>query len=207
MSNYKALEYFITTKALTTRQAYQTKILSQYNFQIIYKPRATNYIDALTRQEQDIDNQIATKITLHNQILLGPKRLDPRILAKLLIDQYQNLEMCLIEILELDFIDELLQANCTTNSLQKYHEDAKDNKSRQTLENRLLKHQEQLVVPRDQNLQTRLIAKAHCQVSIAYLGQNKTRCLIRSYYYQPRISKDLDCYITNCYTCYKLIAL
>ena len=66
MSDHKALEYFITTKALTARQARWAEILSQYNFQIIYKPRATNRADALTHRKQDLDNQIAAKITLRN---------------------------------------------------------------------------------------------------------------------------------------------
>ena len=105
--------------------------------------------------------------------------------------------MCLIETLELDFIDELLQANCIANSLQKYHEDAKNNKGGQTLENRLLKHLEQLVVPRDQNLQTRLIAKAHCQVSTTHPSKNKTQKIIGNYYYQPRIIVDINQYIQN----------
>ena len=117
MSDHKALKYFMTTKALTTQQARWAEILSQYNFQIMYKPGATNRADALTRWEQDLDNQIAAKITLCNQTLLGPKRLDPRILAKLPIDQYQNLEMYVIKASELDFIDKLLQANRIANSL------------------------------------------------------------------------------------------
>ena len=52
----------------------------------MYKPKATNHTDALICQEQNLDNQIATKITLCNQTLLGPKRLDPRILAELPVD-------------------------------------------------------------------------------------------------------------------------
>jgi hypothetical protein len=130
MSDYKALEYFITTKVLTARQVHWTENLSQFNFRIIYKPEATNRADALTRREQDLDNQIAAKITLHNQTLLGPERLDPRILAELPVDQYQYLEMCLIEASGLDFIDELLQANRTATSLQEYREDTKDSKGK-----------------------------------------------------------------------------
>ena len=48
VSDHKALEYFMTTKALTTCQARWAEILSQYNFQIKYKPGSTNRADALT---------------------------------------------------------------------------------------------------------------------------------------------------------------
>jgi hypothetical protein len=164
MSDHKALEYFMTTKALTARQARWAEILSQFNFQIMYKPGATNRADALTRREQDLDNQIAAKITLYNQILLGLEKLDPRILAELPADQHQGLEICPIEVSELDLIDDLLQANRTANSLQEYRKKAEDGEGEWTLENGLLKHQERLVVAEDQNLRTRLIAEAHCQV-------------------------------------------
>ena len=49
MSDHKALEYFMTTKALTARQARWAENLSQFNFQIMYKPGVTNRADALTR--------------------------------------------------------------------------------------------------------------------------------------------------------------
>ena len=37
VSDHKALEYCMTTKALTARQAQWSKVLSQYNFRIMYR--------------------------------------------------------------------------------------------------------------------------------------------------------------------------
>jgi hypothetical protein len=48
LTNYKALEYFMSTKALSTRQARWAKILSRYNFKILYCPRSANIADPLT---------------------------------------------------------------------------------------------------------------------------------------------------------------
>ena len=48
MLDYKALEYFMTTKALTAQQACWAEVLSQFDFQILYKLGATNRADALT---------------------------------------------------------------------------------------------------------------------------------------------------------------
>src|SRR5947207_15541178 len=115
-------------------------------------------------------NQIAKKIALQTQTLLGPERLDPWIQAELDKDLL-SAELCSINKLGLDFIDELLQANHTATSLQEYHEEAKDGKGKWTLENGLIKHQERLVVATDQNLWTCLIAEAHCQVSTAPQGK------------------------------------
>ena len=42
VSDHKALEYFMSTKALTAWQARWADMLSQYNFQIKYKPGPRN---------------------------------------------------------------------------------------------------------------------------------------------------------------------
>ena len=68
--DYKILEYFITTKAFIVRQIRQADVLFQFNFLIIYRLGIVNYIDALIRCKQDLENQIVVKITLRNQTLL-----------------------------------------------------------------------------------------------------------------------------------------
>ena len=90
-----------------------------------------------------------------------------------------NVEICPIKALELDLIDELLQTNRTSASLQEFREDAEQKVGQWTLENGLLKHRDCLVVALDNNLQTRLIKEAHTQISTAHLGKTKTYKLIR----------------------------
>ena len=51
-----------------------------------------------------------------------------------------NAEICPVDTMELDLIDELLQANCTALSLQEYHEKAKNKAGLWALENGLLKY-------------------------------------------------------------------
>ena len=113
--------------------------------------------------------------------------------------------MCPINTMELNLINKLLQANYTAPSLQEYHKKAKDVTSLQSLKNRLLKHQERLVVAEEQNLQTQLIAKAHAQVSTAYFRKNKTYRIIGDCYYQPRIVIDINHYIRNYNSCCRSI--
>ena len=84
---------------------------------------------------------MAVKIALRTQILLGPERLDPRIIAELPMDQF--LEICPIETSGLDLIDELLRTNRISLMLQEYCDKVKDHTSPWTMEdNRLLKNQE-----------------------------------------------------------------
>jgi transposase InsO family protein len=200
VSDHKALEYFMTTKALTARQARWAETLSQFNFRIMYKPGATNRADALTRREQDLDNQIAAKIALRTQTLLRLEQLDPRIQAEL--DRDQSVEICPIDTSGLDFIDELLQANRTSPTLQEYRDMAKDITTHWKLrDNGLVTHQERLVVPDENNLRTRLITEAHAQVSTAHPGKTKTRKLIGDRYYWPGMTIDIDRYVRNCNDC------
>ena len=51
ISDHKNLEYFITTKLLSRRQARWSKFLSRFNFKITYRPETLNRrADTLTRQ-------------------------------------------------------------------------------------------------------------------------------------------------------------
>jgi hypothetical protein len=200
VSDHKALEYFMTTKALTARQARWADVLSQFNFLIMYRPGATNRADALTRREQDLGDHTAAKISLRTQTLLRPEHLDPRIQAELSTDP-SGAEMYPIDPSGLDLIDELLQTNRTAPSLQEYREKAKNVTSPWSLENGLLKHQERLVVAEEQNLRTRLIAEAHTQVFTAHPGKNKTRRIIGDRYYWPGMVTDIDRYVRNCNDC------
>ena len=61
-SDHQALEYFITTKKLSARQARWAELLARYNFQIKYQLGKENYkADALTRGEEDVKTQNALK--------------------------------------------------------------------------------------------------------------------------------------------------
>jgi hypothetical protein len=54
LTDYKSLEYFMTTKRLTRRQARWAEFLADYNFRITYRPGKQNdKADALTRRGSD----------------------------------------------------------------------------------------------------------------------------------------------------------
>ncbi len=90
--------------------------------------------------------------------------------------------------------------------LQEYHDKAKSSMDPWTLDEReLLKHQEWLVVMEDGDLQTRLIAEAHRQLSIAHSGKNKICKIIADHYYWPGMTADINRYVQNCTTCHMAI--
>jgi hypothetical protein len=134
---------------------------------------------------------MAIKIAIRTQTLLGLDRLDPWIQVEL--EENQGEEICPIDISGLDFIDELLQANRTSPTLQEYREKAKDTKTHWKLrDNGLITHQERLVIPSEGNLRTRLIAEVHSQISTAHPGKNKTRKIIGDRYYWPGMTANID---------------
>ena len=114
--DYKALKYFMIIKAFMAQQVYQADVLSQFNFIIIYKLGAINCVDAFIRHKQDLNNQMAIKISLQTQTLLRLEHLTPQIQVELNIKSL-DAEICPIDSIELDLINKLLQANRTAPSL------------------------------------------------------------------------------------------
>ena len=181
-------------------QVRQTDILLQFNFLIIYRLGVINYMDALIRRKQDLDNQTAIKILLQTQTLLQPEHLNPQIQAELNTDPL-DAKIYPINSTELNLINKLLQANYTAPFLQEYRKKVKNATSPWSLKNGLLKHQEWLVVAEEQNLQTQLITEVHTQVSTAHPRKNKTYRIISDRYYQPGMVIDINHYIQNCNNC------
>jgi hypothetical protein len=83
ITDHKALEYFMTSKVLSTRQAHWAEILSRYQFKISYKPGKLNKADPLTRLDKKALNQ--AKKDNRDQVLLPPENLDYRIVKELKI--------------------------------------------------------------------------------------------------------------------------
>ena len=58
LSDYKNLEYFMSTKLLNRRQAHWSEFLSRFNFKIIYRPgKVRAKPDALTRRSGDLPHE------------------------------------------------------------------------------------------------------------------------------------------------------
>ncbi|KAI0997341.1 hypothetical protein K3495_g10844 [Podosphaera aphanis] len=61
LTDHNNLKYFITTQKLTERQVRWSQLLSQYNFEMIFRPgRLGQRPDALSRRDQDFPNSQTT---------------------------------------------------------------------------------------------------------------------------------------------------
>ncbi|CAL3963542.1 unnamed protein product [Diplocarpon coronariae] len=81
-TDHKALEYFMTTKDLTARQARWAEFFADFNFLIMYRTGTTNTLaDTLSRRDQELTPLEARKRALRHQQLLPNDKLSTEVLA------------------------------------------------------------------------------------------------------------------------------
>jgi hypothetical protein len=182
-SDHKALEYFMTTKNLSTRQARWAKLLSRYHFKIIYRAgKANQKADALIRREEDVKAQNALKKEAREQIAIPSHKVDSRIKAEI------ELAPMSPDLTPITLTDHILRANRTDISLQPLRDRAiQEGEATWSLENGLLLCQGRLAIPDVEvdgcPLQTSIIKEAHAQVSTTHPGIAKTTKILRARYY------------------------
>jgi transposase InsO family protein len=202
LTDHKSLEYFMTTKRLTRRQARWAEFLADYNFQITYRPGKENQkADALTRRpgdrpegfEDDRQKQMSRTI-------LTPDKIHPDIrgsdLAPIELGQEEH-----------DIAERIRQAQAQDplcrelrshlerggrihNSISLAHCDVSDN---------LLRYMEKVWIPEE--LHARICKEVHDQPMVGHPGIAKTLALLKSRYYWPRMDRTVARYIRNCHVC------
>ena len=204
-TDHKALEYFMTTKQLTGRQAQWAEALSEYYFTIMYwLSKQNTKADVLTQWEQETDLQDEVKAEYQTCAFLSRDQVDPWVLKDLRIN-VKEVDLALMKELLIDeplgLINKILQTNWTAESLQALWAQAEERDPELMLEDGLLLYNERLVVPETDHLCTDLIKKAHEQVSTAHLRQDKTYQLLRARYYWWGMLVNVQRFICNCHQC------
>ena len=204
-TDHKALEYFMTTKQLTGRQARWAEALADYHFVIMYRTGKENVkADALTRRDDELAQQDKVKTEYRTQTFLSQDQVDPRVLRDLGIE-VSEIDLAPIDEPQLELptsiVDQLIQANREAGSLQALREQARQGSSELSLEDDLLLYAGRLVVPANSTLRTKLIQEVHNQVSTAHPGRDKTYQLLRPRYYWTGMLRDVTRFVRNCQTC------
>lgn len=82
-SDHEALEYFMTTKKLSGRQARWAELLARYHFEIKYRPGRENTLaDILSRRGQEVAVSKEERDQERHQVLLPQHQTDPLIVAE-----------------------------------------------------------------------------------------------------------------------------
>jgi transposase InsO family protein len=207
-TDHKALEYFMTKRALSSRQANWAEFLSRFLFTIQYQSGKQNVLaDILSRQQGMVEEQNTVKQMLREQTLLPSERLDTRIINELEREEAVRAEInCLTatatpprpqDMMGLDgvtLLNRLFQANKTHESLQEHRATISEDDSPWTLEDDLLLYKGRLAVPDDGDLRARLLDEIHRQKSSAHPGINKMKKITRARYYWPKMTEDIERY-------------
>jgi hypothetical protein len=128
LTDHKALEYFMSTKKLTRRQARWALTLANYNFQIAYRPgKGNGKADALTRRPGDRPAGDTDERQKHQfQTILTAQRLSPEVkkdLERLADNPVQDDVEIEISLIDLDLQYDLLAAPVDTSEPEEDEEE------------------------------------------------------------------------------------
>jgi len=205
LTEHKNLVTFMTMKELNERQARWMQELSQYNFQIEYRPgKEGGMPDALRRREGDLPTA-------------GDKRLTRNVGIKLPKEQYWDIpepEEIKLDVLEtMEFQDkdegERQKASNVDNEIQDIKRNLDEGRKEVKeialglfqWKDGLLLYQGKIWIPNNEGIRTTLVAKDHEPPQAGHVGMTKTTELISRRYYWPKIREDIKRFINNCETC------
>jgi len=201
-TDHQALKTFMENKQLTKRQANYLNILSEFNFQIIFRSGKTNgKADALTRMAVIDSSESELGRGERFQIILTPDRINvvPSKLDVLPIFSTPQYEANLYQRIRL--------ANQTDELCTEYRQAiAKGEltlhgtklKDCQVVDDVLFK-KSLLWVP--EKLYTELLQEIHDQPSTSHPGIRRTVDLVQRFYYWPGHRATIRQYIRNCHAC------
>ena len=220
-SDHRALEYFMTTKKLSARQARWAEYLSRFHFKLMYRTgKANERADALSRKHEDVKEQGRAIEEYRTQVMLPRTKIDSAVVQDLQlapVEPIQGPEPTLVpepmpeEVIQpydsIQLLDRVLMANRTSAELEELRTKAKFEQERTwQLRDGLLLRYGKLYVPNDMltdemPLRTAIIREAHDQPLSGHPGRTKLRYLLQQRYYWPDLTKDIDQYRANCHTC------
>ncbi|EED23129.1 retrotransposon polyprotein, putative [Talaromyces stipitatus ATCC 10500] len=197
--DHLALQYFMTTKQLTGRQARWCELLHQYYFIIKHRPGKENTLaDVLTRREGSKVNCKGQRA----QLMLPKECLGPSEICETPggisnpVEESSNPEISEVELSpaehQEDVVARVISANLKDVECEDLRELARKGDDDWTLVNDVLRFRGRVYVPEDDDLRARLLDEIHRQPSTAHPGKNKMKILVRERYYWKTWSKNVE---------------
>jgi len=184
-TDHKSLQYFKTQPHLSARQTRWLDLLAEFDFHIEYMEGKDNVVaDGLSRRpdhkeqvQQGIEACQSAEGTDVPSILASiPMLSDSTELRKSIIDAYQHDEACL--------------------SLLK-----KPSEGYQVVEGLLMTAANQVRIPDDASIRSRLLLECHDIPISGHLGTSKTMERVSRSFYWPGMHADVRRYVSTCLTC------
>jgi len=189
--DHQALKIFMENKQLSRRQANYLDILSEFNFQIIFRSGKTNTkADALTRMPLANASEPAQRLEDRFQTILIFDRVDV-----LSIESEANLYQRVRMINQTDELCSEYRQAMNENKL-KFHTTKLEDCE---IIDGVLFRKGLLWV--SENMHTELLQEVHDQSSISHLGNRRIIDLVQRFYYWSGHRATIRRYIRNCHAC------
>ena len=220
-TNHKSLEYFRSTKKLTSRQVRWVQFLSKFNFVINYQSGKKNdKANALMRKpnEQPTDNE--DKRHKHSVCVLLPlnqidyeAELQPidkdhgevpgevRANSKAVSDANEKTSTLPERVMESNQNNKFCNKICLYLANQKGLEKPEAYLKGLRVENRLLMKGNWLWIAKKGHLQLEVIKEIHDQPAVSYPSIESMLRMARCHYYWPGMKEMIQRFIRNCHVC------
>jgi RNase H-like domain found in reverse transcriptase/Reverse transcriptase (RNA-dependent DNA polymerase)/Integrase zinc binding domain len=219
LTDHKSLEYFMSTKRLTRRQARWAEFLAGYNFQITYRPGKDNQkADSLTRRpgdrpEGDEDHRQKEMI----RTILTPDKIHPDVRCELQISYMDDDDEGGPEgDQEEDPLKGSVRESLRDKLLRAQAEDKECQAIKKSLEKEarllagvslahcdiyrgLIRYRQKVWIP--ESMRTWICKEHHDQPMVGHAGIAKTLALLKRQYYWPRMDVTVTRYVGNCHPC------
>lgn len=221
-TDHRNLQYFTKAQKLSERQARWALLLSQFNFQLEYKPGKLNVLaDALSRRDQDMPkdvtdpriqeriNQVLKPVHLERVAHITPVEVhlstqsteEPTVLQG--ETDPTEMEQRWQEALHRDEDYKVLlgAAKEGSRTVPESCRHLKISASDLSEADGKLLWRGRLWVPGSEPLRTGLIQEMHDSYLTGHPGKNTLVGLMSRYYFWPRMTEDIRTFVRNCYAC------
>jgi hypothetical protein len=195
LSNHQNLEYFMTTKQLTRREACWALLISEYNFVIQYRTGISNKkADALSWKPGDKPLKGSDQTT---GSVLKPHHFAQ--ITVMVIVNDQDLRNKIIEAQEKNKLVWSVESFLSKRSLlplkmRKGFEDY-------TMAGEILMRNSQVYIPNDNSIKKLVLESRHDTKTAGHLGRVKTLELVMGDFWWPTIRSYVNSYVDRCDLC------
>ncbi|MBW0539822.1 hypothetical protein O181_079537 [Austropuccinia psidii MF-1] len=195
--DHSSLQYFMSSKVLTPRQARWAEFLSEFHFSITYHPgRLATLPDALSRPDDvylERGEDFISKNPMNFRQLIRQDEVQPSTYFAVKVESFSNLIDSIHNTLWQDFqYRSILQELGKGKSIQDYSLDSSS---------QILLFKDWVVVPNDPTIQLRILQKRHDSPLAGHPGQEKTLKLVKQDFHLSGMTQFIKDYVSSCQQC------
>ncbi len=184
-TDHQSLVHLKTQPQLSNRQHRWMEFLSQFDFEIIYRPGSTNVVaDALSRRADHESTSTPSEVVQVSTTTATPVNVnhDSTTLLDQLKQSYQLDEQC-------------------QSILQQSNQQDNEHSEWNVIDGLIYNRRKQLLVPNNEPLRTRIIYEQHDEPTASHRSMVKTVELIQRHFYWKNMHETISNYISTCHIC------